>query len=281
MGANFPVVGQKTPSKWTVEKSIARCPLLSSSEAVKNRQLNLRREGKQAPRGHNYGDILEIAGCVNMGRADGRGLRRQGKRPAHMCQGNRQLPAPAPQQAHAHLLHLALCSSSRAHGGVSCCPGPQVCFSLPAQPSPSPCSPQAHLELSAMLVASLLCLFLCRGAALSAGEGWCQLCNKPQPPLHLLGVNFQRGWSFSVGTPELLPLPSSAGMMQRGCTAEPPPHWEPAPSSAGVQPSLGSLPAARLLFQKEEPGASKSPNPLIPAVTLTLGLLSPAEGPES
>lgn len=77
-GANFPVVGQKRPSKWIAEKSIARCPLSSSSEAAKNRELNLRREGKQAPCGHNYRDISEIAGCVHAGTADGRGLRMKG-----------------------------------------------------------------------------------------------------------------------------------------------------------------------------------------------------------
>lgn len=32
------------------------------------------------------------------------------------------------------------------------------------------------------------------------GEGQCKLCNKAQCPLHVLGVNFQRGWSFTVGT---------------------------------------------------------------------------------
>lgn len=162
---------------------------------MKNRQLNLRREGKQAPCGHNYGDILEIAGCVNMGRADGRGLRRQGKRPAHMCQGNRQLPAPAPSQAHAQPppAFATVCSSSRAQRGCFLLPWPPGLFFSPCIAFPSPCPPQAHLELSAMPVASLLCLFLCRGATHSAGEGWCQLCNKPQPPSHALRVKFRRG----------------------------------------------------------------------------------------
>lgn len=35
------------------------------------RELNLRREGKQAPRGHNYGAVSAVAGCANAGAAMG------------------------------------------------------------------------------------------------------------------------------------------------------------------------------------------------------------------
>lgn len=38
----------------------------------------MRREGKQAPCGHNYRGIAEMAGCVKAGTGDGRGLRMEG-----------------------------------------------------------------------------------------------------------------------------------------------------------------------------------------------------------
>lgn len=154
-----------------------------------------------------------------------------------MCQGNTQLPASACQGRlpHTHTLPSPIstctappafatvhtlaalsppypdsagkgCSLPAAHGGP--------CFLLPW-------APQLFLSLHSLSfayapwitsgsqshrwncsfapTAHITALTLCHKCFAGKGEGWYKLC-KAQCPLYVLGVNFQKGWSFTVGT---------------------------------------------------------------------------------
>lgn len=186
----------------------------------------MRREGKRAPCGHNYRAFSEIAGCVNAGTADGRGLRMKGwKWSPHMCQGNSQLPGQLPPthaaQSHQHTRSPSCVCHAPRPGSSSV---PQLCWQRLFPPSqqhaedPVSYCPAGFLSLHGLSFAydpwvtsvvtrnplgSQSCRWNCccaptaRVTALTlchkclAGPGWYH--DKAQCPLRVPGVYFQRG----------------------------------------------------------------------------------------